>query len=140
MTSNPYTKIKSNSIMTASPQELTLMLYDGAIKFGNQAKVAMIDKDIEKSHNLITRVQAIIEEFQITLDKNYEVSTGLELMYDYINRRLTEANMVKDPEMLEEAIGFIRELRNTWKEAMQLTKQGGHVGNEGRDSLTTKAQ
>ena len=126
--------------MTASPQELTLMLYDGAIKFGNQAKVAMIDKDIEKSHNLITRVQAIIEEFQITLDKNYEVSTGLELMYDYINRRLTEANMVKDPEMLEEAIGFIRELRNTWKEAMQLTKQGGHVGNEGRDSLTTKAQ
>ncbi len=135
MTSNPYIKIKSNSIMTASPQELTLMLYDGAIKFGNQAKVAMVDKDIEKSHNLVMRVLAIIEEFQITLDRNFEVAVGLELMYDYISRKLMEANLVKDPEMLEEAIGFIRDLRNTWKEAMQLTKQSDNIGN-----LTTKAQ
>ncbi|MDF1615997.1 flagellar export chaperone FliS [Petrocella sp. FN5] len=139
MTSNPYTKIKSNSIMTASPQELTLMLYDGAIKFGNQAKVAMVEKDIEKSHNLIMRVLAIIEEFQITLDKSYEVAVGLELMYDYISRRLMEANASKDPEILEEAIGFIRDLRNTWKEAMQLTKQG-NTGSENSLNLTTKAQ
>jgi flagellar protein FliS len=142
MTSNPYTKIKSNSIMTASPQELTLMLYDGAIKFGNQAKVAMMDKDIEKSHNLVMRVLAIIEEFQLTLDKSYEVATGLELMYDYISRKLMEANLTKDPEMLEEAIGFIRDLRNTWKEAMQLTKQGAGTSTTGESigNLTTKAQ
>ena len=139
MTSNPYAKIKSNSIMTASPQELTLMLYDGAIKFGNQAKVAIVEQEIEKSHNLILRVLAIIDEFQLTLDKSYEVASGLELMYDYISRRLMEANMTKDPEILEEAIGFIRDLRNTWKEAMQLTKQG-NTGSENSLNLTTKAQ
>lgn len=122
MTSNPYSKIKTNSIMTASPQELTLMLYDGAIKFGNQSKAALEDGDIVKAHNLNLRVQAIIEEFQVTLDMKYEVSKGMALMYDYIKRRLIEANVSKDPEILEEALTFIRDMRNTWKEAMQLAK------------------
>lgn len=125
MTNNPYAKIKSNSILTASPQELTLMLYDGAIKFGNQAKLAMEMGDIQSAHNLVVRVQDIIDEFQVTLDKSYEVSEGMALMYDYIGRRLAESNSKKDPEILEEAISFIRELRNTWKEAMQLVKQPG---------------
>lgn len=122
MTKNPYAKIKQNSIMTASPQELTLMLYDGAVKFGNQARVALLAKDYEKSHNLNVKVQAIIQEFQITLDMKYEVSEGMALMYDYILRRLIEANTKKDPEILEEALGYIRELRATWKEAMQIAK------------------
>ena len=98
------------------------MLYDGAIKFGNQAKAAIIEGDVQKAHNLITRVQAIIEEFQASLDRKYEVSEGLELMYDYIARRLMDANIKKDPEILEEALGFIREMRSTWKEAMQIAK------------------
>ena len=122
MTNNPYAKIKQNSIMTASPQELTMMLYDGALKFGNQAKVAMENGDVEKTHNLIGRVQAIIEEFQATLDMSYDVSEGMALMYDYIQRRLIDANIKKDPEILEEALGFVREMRNTWKEAMQIAK------------------
>ncbi len=122
MTNNPYVKIKTNSIMTASPQELTLMLYDGAIKFGNQAKVAIENGEVEKSHNLIMRVQSIIEEFQSTLDMNFEVSEGMALMYDYISRRLFDANVNKDPKALEEALGFIRDMRTTWKEAMQIAK------------------
>jgi len=108
--------------MTASPQELTLMLYDGAVKFGNQAKIAIVEGDMQKAHNLNLRVQAIITEFQSTLDMKYEVSEGMELMYDYINRRLVEANISKDPEILEEALSFIREMRSTWKEAMQIAK------------------
>lgn len=131
MTNNPYSKIKANSIMTASPQELTLMLYDGAIKFGNQAKMAMLTGDIEKSSNLVIRVQAIIEEFQATLDMSYEVSEGMALMYDYIHRRLVDANMEKDPEILEEALSFIREMRSTWKEAMTLAKNAGAVSASG---------
>lgn len=122
MTNNPYTKIKNNAIMTASPQELTLMLYDGAIKFGNQAKKAITDGDIEKANNLILRVQAIIEEFQTTLDMKYDVSEGMALMYDFIMRRLIEANSMKDVEILEEALYFVREMRNTWKDAMQIAK------------------
>lgn len=122
MTNNPYAKIKNNAIMTASPQELTLMLYDGAIKFGNQAKQAIKVGDVEKAHSLIMRVQAIIEEFQITLDMSYEVSKGMSLMYDYISRQLVEANAKKDESILEGALVFIRELRNTWKEAMKIAK------------------
>ena len=127
MTNNPYAKIKQNSIMTASPQELTMMLYDGALKFGNQAKVAMENGDVEKTHNLIVRVQAIISEFQATLDMSYDVSEGMALMYDYIQRRLIDANIKKDPEILEEALGFVREMRNTWKEAMQIAKGSGNA-------------
>jgi len=98
MTNNPYAKIKQNSVMTASPQELTLMLYDGAIKFGNQAKGAMKQGDIQKAHNLVLRVQAIIQEFQSTLDMQYEVSEGMALMYDYIHRRLIDANLKTEPQ------------------------------------------
>lgn len=123
MTNNPYAKIKANSINTASPQELTLMLYDGAIKFGNQAKLAIEKEDNEKANNFIIRVEAIIAELQSTLDFDYEVSDGLYLMYDYIQRKLIDANLNKNIEDLDEALGFIRELRDTWKQAMQLAKQ-----------------
>lgn len=129
MTNNPYAKIKQNKVLTASPQELTLMLYDGAIKFANQAKVAMEEGDIQKAHNLILRVEAIIEEFQSTLDTSYEVAESMALMYDYIYRRLIDANMTKDPEILEEATGFIREMRQTWKEAMQIAKGAQNASN-----------
>lgn len=122
MTNNPYSKIQHNTIMTASPQELTLMLYDGAIKFGNQASVALEAQDYAKAHNYIMRVEDIIEELQITLDMEYSVSEGLYLMYDYIYRQLINANIKKDKELLVEAIGLIREIRNTWKEAMQQMK------------------
>lgn len=122
MTNNPYAKIKQNSIMTASPQELTLMLYDGAIKFGNQAVQAIENGEIEKAHNMIIRVQNIIEEFRSTLDMQYEVAESLDLMYDYIYRRLFDANISKDNTILTEAVDLIRELRNTWKEAMVLAK------------------
>lgn len=122
MTNNPYAKIKQNSIMTASPQELTLMLYDGAIKFGNQAVQAIENGEIEKAHNMIIRVQNIIGEFRSTLDMQYEVAQSLDLMYDYIYRRLFDANISKDNTILTEAVDLIRELRNTWKEAMVLAK------------------
>ncbi len=122
MTNNPYAKIKQNSIMTASPQELTLMLYDGAIKFGNQAAIAIENKDMQNAHNFNIRVQNIIYELQSTLDMKYEVAENLDLMYNYIIQKLIEANITKTKEPLEEAIGFIREIRNTWKEAMQIAK------------------
>ncbi len=125
MTSNPYVKIKQTQIMTATPAELTLMLYDGAIKFSNQAIQAIRMNEVENAHTLIIKVQNIIREFQITLDKSYPVAKDLDLMYDFVYNTLLEANVKKDEKKVEDALYIIRELRDTWKQAIKIanTKQ-----------------
>ncbi len=123
MTNNPYAKIKQNSILTASPQELTLMLYNGAIKFANQAVEAIDVGDIQTAHNKIIRVDDIVLEFMASLNHDYEVSESMELLYDYMHRRLIEANMLKDKDILVEVTEMLREFRDTWKEAMTLAKE-----------------
>ncbi len=122
-TQNPYEKLKENATLTATKEELTLMLYDGALKFCNQAIIAIENKNVEKAHNLILKVQNIIREFQITLDRSFEVSNNLAAIYDYLHAKLVEANLNKKIEILHEVRDFLRELRDTWKEAMQLAKQ-----------------
>ena len=118
---------KNNSVQTASPAELTLMLYDGAIKFCNIALGAIEKKDIEKANTNIIKAQKIITEFRCTLDFKYPVAQDFERVYDYIYRRLVEANIHKDAEVLEDALKYIREMRDTWKEVMRLnrTSAGG---------------
>jgi flagellar secretion chaperone FliS len=123
MTNNPFAKIQQNSILTASPQELTLMLYNGAIKFTNQAIEAIKKKDMALAHEKIIRVEDIIQEFIASLDHQYAVAEDMKRMYDYIYSRLIEANIQKDSEILEEVNVFLREFRDTWKEAIDLLKQ-----------------
>lgn len=120
---NAYAAYANSKIMTASPAELTLMLYDGAIKFCNIALAAMEKNDIEKTHNNIIKVERIINEFQATLDHKYPVAKDFEQVYDYLIRRLHEANVKKDPEILEEVLKHLRTMRDTWKEVMN-TNQG----------------
>lgn len=120
---NPYAKYKNNSVYTATPEELTLMLYDGALKFCNQAVVAIENKDYMKANELIHKVKNIIREFQITLKMEYEISEQLNMMYDYMFRRLTDANVKKDINILNEVMDLIRQMRDTWKEAMKLARQ-----------------
>ena len=120
---NPYAKIENNAIFTASKEELTLMLYEGALKFINQAIDAAEKKDVQKANDMIMRVEDIIREFQITLDFKYEISNQLNSLYDYMHRRLVEANMQKNIEIMEEVRDMLREFRDMWKEAMSLAKQ-----------------
>ena len=120
---NPYDKYRSNTVFTATKEELTLMLYDGALKFCNQAVIALEEEDFAKAHGLILKVENIVREFQITLDMNYEISKQLNLIYDYLYTRLVAANMSKDVGILEEVRGHLRGLRDTWKEAMKLARQ-----------------
>ena len=117
---NPYAQYNNNKIMTASPQELTLMLYDGAIKFNNIAIAAIEENDVQKAHTNIMKVQRIIEEFQMTLDFKYEVANDFNNVYNYLMTRLREANMRKDKEILEEVSEHLHTMRDTWKEAMKL--------------------
>ncbi|MCL2015873.1 MAG: flagellar export chaperone FliS [Defluviitaleaceae bacterium] len=120
---NPYDKYRNNSINTATREELTLMLFDGAVKFCNQALLAMENKDHPKTNDSIRKVQNIVREFQITLDRKHEISAQLDQLYEYMHTRLIEANMKKDPVILTEVRDHLRSLRDTWKEAMKLAKQ-----------------
>lgn len=122
MANNAYSQYANNRILTASPAELTLMLYEGAIKFCNIAIMAIENKDIQKAHNNIMKVQRIIEEFQITLDFKYPIANDFNNVYSYLMDRLREANITKDKEILEEVNGHIRTMRDTWKEVMRLAK------------------
>ena len=122
---NAYAQYNNSKILTASPAELTLMLYEGAIKFCNIAMVAIEQKDIEKSHINIVKAQKIIDYFRQTLDMKYEVAKDFDRVYVYLERRLVEANMKKDVAILEEVLEHLRSMRDTWKEVMRLNKEKG---------------
>lgn len=117
-----YAAYANNRIMTASPAELTMMLYEGAIKFCNLAIGAVEERDIEKAHINIMKVEHIIEEFQGSLNHKYPVAEDFDNVYRYLMTRLREANLKKDKEILEEVLGHLRTMRDTWKEVMRLAK------------------
>lgn len=121
-TNSGYSAYNTNRIMTATPAELTLMLYEGAIKFCNIAIMGVEEKDVEKAHNNIVKVENIIGEFIATLNHKYPVAEDFENIYNYLMDRLIEANMKKDKEILEEVLGYLREMRDTWKEVMKQAK------------------
>lgn len=116
---NMYQQYQQNSINTASPEELTLMLYNGAIKFMNLGKHHIENKNIEQANNAIKRAQDIIHELNNTLDMSYEISNNLRSIYTFILEKLIDANIKKDVKCLDEALPLIEEIRDTWKEAMK---------------------
>lgn len=119
-----YAEYNRNKVLTASPAELTLLLYEGAIKFCNIAIVGLEQNDMEKVHNNIIKVENIIEEFQATLNHKYPVAEDFDKIYKYIYNLLVEANIKKDKELLEQALTELRGMRDTWKEVMVKAKQG----------------
>lgn len=110
-----------NAVLTASPAELTLMLYEGAIKFCNIALNGFENQDFEKINTNIKKAEAIIAELRATLDHKYPVWEDFDRVYAYIYDCMVDANIQKDPAMLEEALKHTREMRDTWKEVMKLT-------------------
>lgn len=122
-----YAQYNRNKIMTASPAELTLLLYDGAIKFCNVALLGLEQNDMEKVHINITKAEDIIVEFQSTLNHKYAVAEDFDKIYKYIYELLVEANIKKDRELLERALIELRGMRDTWKEVMAKTKNGAEI-------------
>ena len=119
-----YAQYNNSKILTASPAELTLMLYEGAIKFCNIAIVAIEHKDVPKAHTNIIKVQRIIDYLRQTLDMKYPVAQDFENIYVYLSQRLVEANFKKDKEILE-VNGHLRSVRDTWKEVMRINQAKG---------------
>ncbi|KEI76704.1 flagellar biosynthesis protein FliS [Clostridium botulinum B2 128] len=124
-TANAYNTYKNNSVNFASKDQLLLMLVDGAVKFSKIARQSILDKDIVKAHENLVKTQDIFYELMATLDVNQAGSWGQQLMsiYEFIVRRLGEANIKKDTEIMDKVIPLIEDIRDTWYEAEKLSKQ-----------------
>lgn len=124
---NPYQTYRTNAVTTASPGELTLMLYNGCLKFINMAKNAVEAKKIDEKNINIQKAQNIISELMVTLNMDLEVSKNMMALYDYANRRLIEANIRNDINALVEVEEIITEFRDTWKQVIQMNRQLQHA-------------
>lgn len=120
---NPYAKYQQQSVMTATPGELTLMLYSGCIRFIKQGKKAIEENDIVAANNAIIKGQDIVVELMATLNDDYEISKNLYSLYEYIYHRLIDANISKDIKILDEALEFMENLRDTWTEAIKMDRK-----------------
>ena len=125
-----YSQYKEKTIESSRPEELTLMLYNGLIKFILSAKEDIEAKNLEGAHNTLIKCQDIVFEFQFCLNMEYEISDSLMKLYDYIYNRLIEANAKKDTEILDEVLEFATDLRDTWVEAMRLARESVQEGEE----------
>jgi flagellar protein FliS len=128
-----YGQYKEKTIESSKPEELTLMLYNGLIKFIVSAKEDIEAKNLESSHNTLIKCQDIVFEFQYSLNMDYPISNELMLLYDYMYNRLIEANAKKDTAILDEVLEFATELRDTWLEVMRLAKEQKQNDEENND-------
>jgi len=127
-TQSVHQAYKSNSISTASPGELTLMLYNGCLKFLGKAKIAINEKNIQEKNINLQKAQKIIQELMVTLNMNIEISQSMMQMYEYMNHRLIDANLKNDVQIIEEVEGYVQEFRDTWKQVIQLNRQKQFTG------------
>ncbi|WP_010286845.1 flagellar export chaperone FliS [Kurthia massiliensis] len=124
---NAYNAYKQNSVNTASPGELTLMLYNGCIKFIHQAKKSIEAKDIPNRNKYIQKAQAILNELMSTLNMDIPVSQNMFNLYEYMYHQLTQANIKNDVAILDEVEGMAVEFRDTWKQVIQMNRQKQHT-------------
>ncbi|MCU9810283.1 MULTISPECIES: flagellar export chaperone FliS [Paraclostridium] len=123
-TANPYNAYKQNSVNTASKEQLLLMLVDGAVKYTKIARLAILDRNIERAHKELVRVQDIFLELMITMDRSSKAMDDLYQLYEYIKNELAKANMKKDIKIIDEVLPFIEEVRDMWHEVDMKIKTG----------------
>lgn len=123
---NPYAKYQNSKILTASPAELTLMLYEGIIKFTNVAITAISENDMEKANTNIIKAERIVDHLSATLNDKYPVAQDFQNIYSCIMQALLQGNIKKDKEELEHALEYTRMIRDTWKEVMKLCNEKGN--------------
>jgi flagellar protein FliS len=115
---NAYDQYRQQQIASTPSDKILLMLYDGAIRFCEKAKVAIQEKDVQEANNFIIKVERILEELRSCLDMSYDISHNLYSLYDYMYSRLMEANLKKEIPMIDEVAGMLAELRETWSQAI----------------------
>ena len=132
MVNNAAEAYKKQQVMTATPEALTLMLYNGCLKFIKEGVEQLAEKNYEASNTSFQKAQNIISEFRITLNMDYEISHQLLPLYNYAYDRLVEGNMKSDPALIQEATDIMTELRDAWAQAMKKAREEkGVQGMEG---------
>ena len=131
MTYNALNQYKHSAVFTATPEELTLMLYDGAIKFMNISKHHIENNNVVKAHEALIRAQDIIIELNSSLNMEYEISENLRGLYDFVLDRLIDANINKKIEPIDEALEIVTDMRDTWKEVMLKVKKQVYENRKG---------
>lgn len=126
MAANPYQAYQQGAVQTASPGELTLMLYNGCIKFIKMARMGFEQHNIEVKNENLLKAQKIIQELMVTLDTSATVGKEMMAMYDYMNQRLIEANVQNRVEILDEVEEYAVEFRDTWKQVIQMNRKQTH--------------
>lgn len=124
---------KQQQLMNAPPEQLTLMLYNGCIRFIEDGMKAVQEKDFEGANTALQKAQRIISEFRLTLNMDYEISHQLLPLYNYVYDRLVEGNIRSKVEPIEEARFIITELRDAWVGAMRKARieRGQGKGGQG---------
>lgn len=124
MIGNPYAQYQNSKVLTASPAELTLMLYEGIIKFINIAIVAIQEKEYDKANINVMKAERIVDHLSATLNHKYPVAQDFENIYKCIMNALLNGNVKKDVKELERALEYSRMIRDTWKEVMKQAEKG----------------
>jgi len=111
-------------VLTASREQLLLMLYDGAIRFASQAREKLGEGDFEGTHGLLVRAQRVILHLMSSLDPSVDalLCERLSSLYTFTYMRLVKANVERDPKLIDEAVEILSSLRETWYEAIEKTK------------------
>ena len=126
---NPYKRYRQTQVETAGPLELIIMMYDGAIRFCNQAKVAIEENNFNQANKLFQRVQDIIDELNISLNMQAgEIAANLRSLYEFINTKLFEANIKKDLNLVNQVVELLTELRSSWAELQNTPKKVATAG------------
>ncbi|MDD9148073.1 flagellar export chaperone FliS [Sporolactobacillus sp. CQH2019] len=120
---NAYKAYQRNSILTATQGELTLMLYNGCIKFIRQARMAIDNHDIAGKNTYLQKAQAIISELMATLDQKQPIAQEMMRLYDFVNRSLIAVNMKDDRKLLDSAENIMVMFRDTWKQVIEITQK-----------------
>ena len=116
---NAAEEYRRQQILNAPPEQLTLLLYNGCLKFMDEGIEAIDGKQYEVANTSLQKAQRIISEFRLTLNMEYEISHQLLPLYNYVYDRLVEGNMKSDTSKVVEAKEIISELRDAWVGAMK---------------------
>jgi flagellar protein FliS len=124
-TNQAFNQYRDQSVLTAGPGELVLMLYDGCLKQIRLARLAIEEKLLEQKNSSLMKAQSIVSELMATLNFDYEISDSLYALYDYFLNELITANIDLDTKRLDNVENMLGELRDTWEQMIKQQKTGG---------------